>query len=76
MFGDAYRYRETRACFFLRGLVPKVLTHRPPVDDYHIEDVPESEWVMYDPTQPVFLDGTGGPHSQDFRIRVCGWAWI
>ena len=76
MYREADRGKDDLACFYLRGLVPKMWTHRPITDEYHVEDIPNSEFEIYDPGTPVFLDGSGGPYSKDYRVRVCGWAWI
>ncbi len=29
-----------------------------------------------EPTMHIHLDGAGGEHSADPRLRKCGWAWI
>ena len=76
MFGEADRGQSSSACFWLRGLVPKAWTHREETDRYVVEDIPGSDFQQYDPDTPVYLDGTGGPFGKDYRIRVCGWAWI
>ena len=29
-----------------------------------------------DPFRPIYLDGSGGEHSSDPRLRRCGFAWV
>lgn len=76
LFGEADRGQVSDACFWLRGLVPKAWTHREETDHYEVEEIPGSDFRQYAPDTPVYLDGTGGPFGTDYRIRVCGWAWI
>ena len=66
----------------MRGLVPRDWTLRnlgateeayplvPPCQNG------QGEEEGLDPTQPIFLDGSGGRYSSDNRVRRCGWAWV
>jgi len=73
-------------CFFLRGLVPSLRTRRDPpwqaeehenydrdinltMHSYAYGDVIPTDY-------PVYLDGSGGPHTRDTRLRRCAWAWV
>ena len=59
-------------CLWLRGLVPKELTHIE--EDHAPEPIREfSHYPDLDLDLEVFTDGSGGPNAKDPRLRICGW---
>ena len=72
----ATQHGEEVPCLWYRGLVPKMWTtpSSPPSESVH-NICGVDPLSMFDPSQPIFLDGSGGPQSQDPRLRRVGWAW-
>ena len=67
--------------FWLRGVVPAEWTVVPPPCDAsdpceeNFDDLPDREGT---PQNRLWLcgDGSGGVHTQDPRLRRCGWSWV
>ena len=62
-------------CWYMRGITPRDWTWREPIipEICPTRDIESPSRV--DSNVPIFLDGSGGIHSSDKRIRSCGWAW-
>ena len=73
--GEAWRYKDTMPCLYLRGLTPKASTHRNVGAVEVVTSLPR-EVDGHHPSQAIFLDGSGGSLSRDPRLRRCGWAWV
>ena len=63
-------------CFYMRGITPRDWTWREPIIPEICSTIDVEQPSRYDSSIPVFLDGPGGVHSSDKRVRSCGWAWI
>ena len=63
-------------CYWLRGLVPKEWTHQPDPTSFSVSSIGEWEIGQSVQSKYIYLDGSGGAHSRDKRLRRCGWAWV
>ena len=57
--GEAWRYKDTMPCLYLRGLTPKASTHRNLDAVETVASLPR-EVDGHHPSQAIFLDGSGG----------------
>jgi len=66
---------QESACFWLRGLVPKGWTQCPEAEG---KEVALERIDIQGPWQggTFYVDGSGGRHTRDARLRRCGWATI
>ena len=61
-------------CWWLRGLTPKKWTFDAQLPEGWMRTV--GDRAHPDPYRPIYLDGSGGEHSSDPRLRKCGYAWV
>ena len=63
-------------CFWGRGITPRTWTHLDPPDEGSRHNINNTDPCLdFDPNKDVYLDGSGGIHTRDPRIRRAGWAW-
>ena len=70
----ALKHARATPCLWTRGIIPEELVkvEPPPTHTETIMVGDPLEW-QFDGMRIIFLDGSGGKHSSDSRLRRCGW---